>query len=177
MVYDIRNTPWNRFSHTKKVKANIQQKQSSQKIIDASSDFIKRVGDVTYTQGDFESAKVTGANSLLELLDLHKEIWSKGFRSENLGPNPHGVFRTENVRTMTPEQVWIGGWGLITRNIPHWERFRDAGKVVSGGSQIYDYLTLYQVVLMRYKEILTNGINKAVTAAKKDVATLKRLGY
>jgi hypothetical protein len=30
---------------------------------------------------------------------------------------------------------------------------------------------------MHYKEILTNGINKAVTAAKKDVATLKRLGY
>lgn len=65
---------------------------------------------------------INKCDSLEELLSIHKEAWIVGFQNENLGPDKYGMFRTENIPTMQPSEVFLGGiWGLFTHAIPFWE--------------------------------------------------------
>ncbi len=49
---------------------------------------------------------LTDCQSLLELLKIHKELWTAGYRNKNLGPNTHGMFRTDYIPNMTPNEVF-----------------------------------------------------------------------
>jgi hypothetical protein len=114
-----KNSTWNRLFHSKELKANTERKQKLQKLIELAPGFIDRIGYVTYREDDIDSARVTGVTSLLGLLSLHKEVWAAGFQNENLGPDSCGMFRTESIPNMKPEEVYLGNiWGLWTKNIP-----------------------------------------------------------
>ncbi len=172
-----KNTWWNRLFHKKETKANIERKERAEKLISLAPGYIQKIGDVTYTEGDQDSAKVSGATSLLDVLTIHKEAWSQGFRNENIGPNSCGMYRCESIETMTPSQVFLGDiFGLFTKNIEFWERCKNEGKT-GGGFSIYEYLTVYQIVLQQYKHQLSSNIRAIAENAKKELNQLKQLGY
>lgn len=172
-----RDTKWNRLFHLKQIKANYDLKEKLKSLVDFAPDFLEEIGEVTYKPEDYTSAKVTGADSLLKLLELHKEAWSTGFQNEYLAPDKK-TFRTKSIDTMTPDEVFFGGdlWGLDTHNITFWEGFKEEGKR-NGGFSIYRYLTVYQIVLQRYKEILTGNIKLIKAQADRKIAELKEMGY
>lgn len=173
----VKNTTWNRLFHGEEVEANVELMNECKEIVKLAPNLIGRIGQVTYTEGDPDSAKVTGATSLLDVLALHKEAWAKGFRNLNIGPCEYGIFRTENIETMTPDQVWLGNiYGLWTQNIHFWENERFQKKS-GGGWPVYDYLTPFQIVLMQYKGILTSNIEAIADQAKKELDELMTSGY
>lgn len=50
-------------------------------------------------------------DSLYELMDIHKEAWIVGFQNVNLGPDKYGMFRTNSIPTMKPEEVFLVTFG------------------------------------------------------------------
>jgi len=172
-----KNTLWNRLFHSNELKANAERKQKLQKIVELTPRFIDRIGYVTYREDDVDSAKVTGATSLMNLLSLHKELWDTGFQNENLGPCPYGMFRTESIPTMKAEEVFLGDiWGLFTKNIPFWDKYQGEGKT-GGGYPIYKYLTVYQIILGQYKRLLSSNVQAIAKDSEKELKELEKLGY
>lgn len=174
---EIKNNLWNRLFHAKDVKANVELKSRLQKLVNLAPDFISRIGYVSYQEGDEDSARVTGSTSLMDLLSIHKEVWAVGFQNRSLGPCPYGIFRTESIPDMKPQEVFLGDiWGLFTKNIPFWEQSKKEGKT-GGGFVIYKYLTVYQIILDQYKSILASNVKAIANDAEDQLEDLKRLGY
>lgn len=89
--------------------------------------------------------RINNSNSLLELLECHKFAWSQGFQNKNLGPNKYGMFRTNSIPEMTPEEVYLGNiWGLWTQNIPFWESCNDE--------------KVYKIIFNQYQRLLKSNI-------------------
>ena len=66
-------------------------------------------------------ALISNAQTLDELYILHIQIWEEGIRNKNIGPDQFGMFRTDDILKMTPDQVYLGNiHGLWTNNIPFW---------------------------------------------------------
>jgi len=172
-----KKTLWNRIFHTKEVNANVELKEKYLKLIELAPNFIDRIGEVTYTEGKQDSAKVTGARYLTELLFIHKELWVMKFQNSNLGPDSCGMFRTASIPDMKPEEVYLGNiWGLFTKNIPYWDKYQHDGKT-GGGWPIYEYLTIYQIILGQYKRHLSSNIRAIAKDAEKKLGELEKLGY
>ena len=65
--------------------------------------------------------RVSRCDNLLELFSLHRQIWDSGIRNANIGPNEFGMFRTEDISRMKPEEVFLGNiFGLSTLPLPQW---------------------------------------------------------
>lgn len=63
------------------------------------------------------------ANTLQEIFILHIKIWANGIRHPNFGPDKNGMFRTNDILMMTPNEVYLGNiWGLTTNPLPFWEK-------------------------------------------------------
>lgn len=138
---------------------------------------LEEIGDVTYTEGNPNSATITGVTSLIDVLGIHKEAWSLGFQNENIGPDSCGMYRCESIESMRPEEVFLGNiWGLFTKDISFWERYKHEGKS-GGGYPIYEYLTVYEIVLLQYKHQLSSNIKAIAENAKKELLQLEELGY
>lgn len=173
----LRNTRWNRLFHTKEVKANVELKDRLQQFVLRAPGLISKIGEVTYQEGKVDSVEVTGAISLYNILSLHKEVWDAGFQNENLGPSPYGMFRTKSIPTMKPEEVYLGDiWGLYTKNIPFWEKYKNEEKT-GGGFPIFEYLTVYLIILGQYKRLLSSNVQAIAKEAEKELKELERLGY
>ena len=101
-----------------------------------------------------------GASKTLEgVLDLHKKAWGLGYRNDNLAPCEYGMFRTRDISTMKPEEVFLGNvYGLWTFPIPKWEDQK---------SQMYDKdISVYDIVLNQYKRVLHSNIKAIYREAK-----------
>jgi len=174
---------WDCLFPTNRKKANAEQNQQDQKLgrkqflqnlIKHAPAFIDRIGHVTYCEDDVDSAEVTGATSLPELLCIHKELWEAGFQNKSLGPSCYGMFRTESIPEMKAEEVFLGNiWGLWTFNITDWEKEKNKGKS-GGGYPIYTYLTVYQIILNQYKEILSSNVLSIAQEAEKELKELEK---
>ncbi len=172
-----KNNLWNRLFHSKNVKACKELKKKVERLISLAAIFIQEIGDVEFTYGNPDSVKVSGLTSLFDVFNMHKKVWSEGFQNSNIGPDKYGMFRTENIEEMVPQEVFLGDiYGLFTKPIPFWEEFKNEGKK-GGGYLIYEYLTVYQIVLMQYKHILTNNIENIKKMAEKERNELRKLGY
>ena len=65
--------------------------------------------------------RVGRCDNLLELFSLHRQIWDSGIRNANIGPNEFGMFRTEDISRMKPDEVFLGNiFGLFTLPLPEW---------------------------------------------------------
>lgn len=88
------------------------------------------------------------AETLLEMLALHKLIWALGLRNKNLGPDRYGMFRTSDILSMVPDEVYLGNFsGYFTHPIPVWEEGR------AGNEE------LYQEILSQYRKHLISNLN------------------
>lgn len=116
-------------------------------------------------------------DSLYELMDIHKEAWIVGFQNENLGPDKNGMFRTESIPTMKPEEVFLGGiWGLFTHAIPFWEE-RKSQPYGCNGFGIDPETSLYNIILIQYKNLLCFHISNIWFKAETSLITYKKTGY
>lgn len=120
-------------------------------------------------------------DSLEELLSIHKEAWIVGFQNENLGPDKYGMFRTENIPTMQPSEVFLGGiWGLWTYAIPFWEERKPQPYYNIDGRNDFNInpkTRLYDIVLNQYKRLLISNIEYIWNKAEQLLVVYKKAGY
>lgn len=97
--------------------------------------------------------EIENATDLLQLLAAHKLAWVYGFRNNNLGPCEFGMFRTESIPDMTPDEVYLGNiCGLWTFPLREWQNKR--------GSENYN------TVVSQYKNLLLSNVAHIVRVAK-----------
>lgn len=138
----MKNNLWNKIFRRKKLQEFLKKCEESRQIIGF------------YTELE---QKVKNALILSDLLTVHKEAWKLGFRNVNLGPCKWGMFRTEDILTMTPSEVYIGGiYGLVTQNIPFWEKHKDEDMSCNGFG-IDENTKIYDLLMDRYRGILSSN--------------------
>lgn len=157
-----KNNIWNRLFHKAEVQKNMKQMSiyttqclEGQRFLDAIQD----------------------CKSLITLIDIHKSIWEAGFQNENIGPCPYGIFRTLDIPSMTPEQVYLGGiWGLFTHPISFWEQHKE-DKYGGNGFGIDENLSLYEIIVDQYRKLLSSNIRAMFNKARCSYPSYKISGY
>lgn len=121
--------------------------------------------------------EIEKCDSLGELLSIHKSAWTLGFQNENLGPDKYGMFRTENIPTMQPSEIFLGGiCGLFTHAIPFWEE-RKSQLYGCNGFGINPEINLYSIILDQYKRLLISNIEDIWCEAERLLVVYKKAGY
>lgn len=176
MIQKLWNNPWNRLIHWKKVSANIALKTSCMVFLERSSNYAEKLGTVTYDHG--KPATITGFSTLLEVFNLQKKIWKDCYKTgmcpKDLKSFPSNIFE---IRELEIYNVNLGGcYGLPTNNIGYWEKNKDTIKP-EGNFPIFQDLSVYELLLMQYKERLSKDIERIQKNVKKLLAQLEILGY
>lgn len=157
-----KNNIWNRLFHNSEIKKSKEQLAIYKRQLNAGQNLIDSIKE---------------AKSLYSLLQIHKTAWGAGFRSYNLNPCPHGMFRTHDILKMTPDEVYLGGiYGLFTKNIFFWENHKEDKYGVNGFGIRGDML-IYDIILNQYKQHLLYSIKSLFEIANKEYPKYKRLGY
>lgn len=157
-----KNNIWNRLFYKSEIKKNQQlcakynkQCLEAQRFLDA----------------------IENCNSLTHLMNIHKDAFNAGFQNSDLDTCSYGYFRAQDIQSMTPDQVYLGGiYGLSTKNIPFWESNKDERYGVNGfgiDSNIY----VYDIILNQYKRHLRSNISYIYAHAKVTLPTYKKYGY
>lgn len=146
-----KNNWFNRTFHSKEVEANQAEATKQTALYARRYEVLK----------DIEAA-----TTLEQLLALHQKVWSEGYQNANIGPCSYGMFRTENIETMRPEEVYLGGiWGLVTKSIPFWEA-RKEDDYGSNGFGIDPETKLYDIIMRQYRNHLKSNIISITADAK-----------
>lgn len=157
-----KNNLWNRIFFKKEIRKNMEDAVLKHTLSKNGSRIINAVKK---------------CDSLEELLSIHKEAWIVGFQNKNLGPCKYGMFRTENIPTMQPSEVFLGDiWGLFTRAIPFWEEHKSQTYGCNGFG-IDPGTSLYSLVLDQYKEILRCNFTSIWCEAESMLTFYKDAGY
>lgn len=131
---------WNKLFHAEQLKAEFSKFIKAESILGFANEVLERI----------ETAK-----SLWDLVEAHKFMWEKNFRNENLAPCKWGMFRTESIPEMKPEEVYLGNiYGLWTHTIPQWENCKE------------DESEAYRKIFNQYKMLLKSNFNKIVDDAQ-----------
>ena len=104
-------------------------------------------------------------------MNIHK---GTGFQNENIGPCPYGVFRTLDIPSMTPDQIYL--WGLVTKPVSFWEE-RKEDKYGCNGFGIDENLSLYEMIVDQYRKLLSSNIRAMFNKARNNYPYYKSLGY
>ena len=153
------NNFWNRLFHKKKIGANQKQYELYKKQFATAQQFI---------------TTIKAQKDLITLLNIHKDAYGSGF-TLNLGPG--AMFRCEEIVTMTPHQVYLGGiWGLNTYAIPYWEQYIDEPYGVNGFGIKADQ-SLYEMILNQYKNHLISNISAMYNKALREILEYELRGY
>ena len=106
---------------------------------------------------DYFINQVELTKSLRDLYILHIKIWANGIKHPNFGPDRYGMFRTNDILMMTPEEVYLGNiWGLWTRPLSVWETYDiDNQKVV-----IEQYQNILLSNMRAMKQDIENELQK-----------------
>lgn len=162
MITMRKNNVWNRLFHKAEVQKNIKQ----------MSIYTKQC-----LEGQRFLDKIEGPNTLITLMNIHKDAWGTGFQNENIGPCSYGVFRTLDIPSITPDQIYLGGiWGLVTKPISFWEE-RNEDKYGCNGFGIDEDYRIYDIVLDQYRELLSSNIRAMFNKARNNYPYYKSLGY
>ena len=74
-------------------------------------------------------------------------------------PDKYGVFRTKDIATMSPNDVFLGGiCGLFTYNITTWELYKKTDKEA------------YNIVLNQYYNLLKAGKSRMLQIIDKEIS-------
>lgn len=131
---------WNKLFHAEQLKAEFSKFIKAESILGFANECCERI----------EIAK-----SLYDLVEAHKFMWEKNFRNENLAPCKWGMFRTESIPEMKPEEVYLGNiYGLWTHTIPQWENCKE------------DEADAYRKIFNQYKMLLKSNYYEIVDDAR-----------
>lgn len=157
-----KNNWFNRTFHSKEVEAN-QAEATKQTAL--------------YARREEVLDWIKSASTFEQLLDLHKKVWNEGYQNANIAPCSYGMFRTKNIETMKPEEIYLGGvWGLTTRNIPFWEA-RKEDEYGANGFGISPEVKLYDLIVGQYRNHLLSNIRAIASNAKQMIDAYCNSGY
>lgn len=157
-----RNNIWNRLFHNSEIRNNKEQMSIYVKQCELGQSFINTIKD---------------CDSLINLMYIHKDAWNNGFQNKNIAPCLYGIFRTSNILTMVPCEVFLGGiYGLNTNPIPFWEAHKN-DKYGCNGFGIDKNDSLYEIVLNQYKNLLLSNIRYMIKVANMNCPYYKGCGY
>ena len=143
---------WNRVFHKKKLQQQKKKYEELTSLVAKAEEFDRQI---------------VNAKGLLPLLNIHKEMWTAGLQNSNIGPNEYGMFRTKDIATMKPEEVFLGNiYGLWTIPVTEWENQKNAIYGVNGFG-INPGTTVYELVLYQYKDMLRSNL-KVIAEEKKN---------
>lgn len=75
--------------------------------------------------------EINKCQSLIGIFNLHKDMWTVGVQHKNFGPCEHGMFRTNDISIMAPNEVYLGNVkGYHTLTLPNWEKRSEEDKKV-----------------------------------------------
>ena len=147
----LKQNLWNRIFHKKQLQQQRQEMERLKRVINTADDFLQQLNICT---------------DLQVMVHLHKDLWGSGIRNKNIGPCEYGMFRTKDILTMKPEEVFLGDiFGLWTFSIPIWEQQKEnkfGESAVQWG--LSPDITLYEVVCNQYRNLLVSN----VTAIRKE---------
>lgn len=86
--------------------------------------------------------KIKNIDTLAECIDIHKNLYIDKFYHKDLEPN--NIFRTSQIATMQPSEIFIVEEGLPEQSIADWEMDKD-----SNG---------YEIILSMYKDLLLTAV-------------------
>ena len=154
-----KNNFWNRIFHKNEVIAYQNQYELYKKQFKTANDYI---------------IALKNAKDLITLFNIHKDAYGSGF-TKNLGPG--AMFRCSDIATMTPHQVFLGGfWGLNTNAIPFWEQYVDEPYGVNGFG-IDENRPLYGMILNQYRDHLISNIKVMYHIALIEIPEYESRGY
>ena len=140
---------WNKIFHSRELNKNVANFKVQQTLVNSYECWLTKIGN---------------ANTLSECMILHKRIWRKGFKNNNLAPDKYGMFRTGDINLMTINEVYIGGFnGLDILTIEQWE------------NRSHD--SCYSIILNAYKKLLKINIISIADNAKMLVKQYQRNNY
>jgi len=142
-----KDNAWNRLFHSKRVEEERNKYDKCKRICGFFHEL-------------YEQVKVS--KDLLELLNLHKEIWDKELRNQNLAPCEYGMFRTKEIPNMTADEVYLGGiYGLNTHSIHFWQaQINCEEKMGPNGFGISEDTLIYELIVKQYRNHLLRNLNK-----------------
>lgn len=156
-----KNNFWNRIFKPKKIKENQAEYKKLKSLIGHADEL---------------DALVQAAGSFEDLIDAHKKVYAAGF-TKNLGPEEFGMFRTKDISSMKPEEVFLGGiYGLHTKNIPFWEK-HSTELFGAGGWEIDPKTPLFCIVFKQYQLHLIRNIFLITVEASKKIKQYEICGY
>jgi hypothetical protein len=154
-----KNNFWNCLFHKNEIIVNQKQYELYKKQLAIAQQFI---------------TAIKNTKDLTNLLNIHKDAYGSGF-TLNLGPG--AMFRCEEIATMTPHQVYLGGiWGLNTCAIPFWDQYVNEPYGVNGFG-IDENQSLYEMILNQYKGHLISNISAMYNKALREVPEYESRGY
>ena len=155
----MRTNLWNKLFHPKKLREYKEKRKQARRII----------GWLPQMLYDLKDAK-----NLSELLDVHKDAWSKGFQNSNLSPCEWGMFRTKSIPEMTIDEVFLGNiFGLHTKNIRYWNQHSDATMGTSGWG--HDSNTkIYDIIMNQYRSHLKSNFTAIADEATQFLFSKKK---
>ena len=140
----IKNNLWNRIFHYKALK----KYQEWKKIAEAIIGWNKQLNE------DLERAQ-----TLQDLIDIHKHAWDIGYQNSNLGPCEWGMFRCDCIPMLSLNTLYLGGiWGLWTNIGKFWEEHKDE-TMAGNGFGIDPEKKIYDLIMQQYRQHLRSNIN------------------
>lgn len=150
----IKNNLWNKIFHSKALK----EYQEWKKVADSIIGWNKQLNE-----------DLKRAQTLQDLIDIHKHAWEIGYQNSNLGPCEWGMFRCESIPELTLNTLYLGDiWGLWTNTGKFWEDHKEE-TMVGNGFGIDETLTVYYFIMQQYRQHLRSNINAIADNTAKEL--------
>lgn len=108
------------------------------------------------------AAKAESATSLLELIPIHKAVYSIletvdcPLQRAHLGPDEYGTFRSDSIQGLNQDNCYLGNiYGLSTRPLRKWEESRSRDPEA------------YRAVLKQYRGMISSNAKAAAQVIQK----------
>ena len=150
----IKNNLWNRLFHSKALKEYQEWKKTAEAIIGWNKQL---------------NQDLTRAETLQDLIDIHKHAWDIGYQNSNLGPCPWGMFRCDCIPMLSLNTLYLGGiWGLWTNTGRFWEEHKEE-TMAGNGFGIDPNKKCYDLIMQQYCRLLRSNINSIADNTAKEL--------
>lgn len=158
----IKNNLFNRLFHPHQISNNI-----------------KKLEDIrgTLWNHKYLIEALNEAETLTELLDIHKRAYAAGYNNQNLSPDPFGMFRTTSISDMKPSEVFLGNiYGLWTNTLEFFESLEHRNRTYFERYE-ESYTDSYSLVFNQYYHRLFSNIEAMYKSYIKILGKFESLNY
>ena len=150
----VRNNFWNRLFRSKALKEYQEWKETAKSIIGWNRQL---------------NEDLTRAETLQDLIDVHKYAWRIGYRNKNIASCIWGMFRCNSIPELTLDTLYLGDiWGLWTNSGTFWERHKDE-TMAGNGFGIDPDKKCYDLIMQQYRQHLRSNINAIADNTAKEL--------